>query len=459
MNEFNNFIDRCIYEIAESVYDSEISFKKIDSDYNTMKLIFESGINSEGIVLEEENVKKDNAKKGVIRTLIDGIINKIQKLINFFKGKDDESVIKPDDKAESSISEEDFRDSTNKLDVVGQKLDSLIEAAKGNDKDKYKKALQEYDDAVNDLNKRNKEMLKNVKEDDKNFKETHAKKHYVIKGVGIGAGIYVVRKAMKKAKANAETLKNNESDQLLLDIFDNSDEREEALRGLVARCGKIVSEGGKFREIINDITYGISGFNKKNKNNKNDPSNDNDDNNDETDEDNGDVVESVIRKSKGDNGDKAFKGTLQEWLVKYCRGDLDNSLKIKEPRPKFTDSSKLSPYLINTNKTGFLSMLKSDASEKSLRKRVRGFVNRENRTAPIFFDIWGLFYTNPKISLDEYVESQKKLLDQVRKIREEEKMPRLLWDKSAAFYYLTQATRLEPTKHNKYSWSCYIMDR
>lgn len=517
MNEWNKIIDESIYEITEAIYDSDIAFKKIDARYNTIKAITESTLDSSDIVLEEEEKSKNNDKKGVIRTLVDSIISKIQKILDAFKSKDESKKIDPEKEYKSDIDGSDIKKYGDQLELLGDKMDAMLTAAKGSDKEAYKKAVEEYDGLISDLRKTNKEMLNNVKEDIREYKDNNKKSHKFIKGVLIMTAIHKVRKTLKKARKNSETLKEYGINDSISDIFKNmfTDKNEaiNAARELAVKCGLSATEGAGFDKVLDyilrreGINSTVEDIDKEYENSKkdddkkssdkkdnendhkkdsddkdssddenssndqkdnsdnssndshNDSSDKDNDSNDSNNKDDSDDKNKDKDDSKKNDAGKDGDESLASFILKWGHGNLDEIATLKVVRPKFNESGKFAPYLLIT-KPGFFGKFfkKGDKIDKTLHKRVNGM--KDKSQPPIFFDIWGLFWndSNSKVPLNDYIEEQKKLLDQVNKIREEENMQKIHWDKNAANVAIKLITEGTPKNGHRYSWSHYLED-
>lgn len=352
MSDLEREIDRDIYELAEAELKANLAFSQIESKYRVKHMIMESSgqfTNEELLAMEEADKEAESGdKRSVIRKLIDKIIEKIRSFLNKFKRIKEDHEIGPDDDVNMPVSEDDIRAYIKSADTITEKLDKVLQAAKGDSKKAYDDALKEYEQAT-----QNADWLDNISDEvlnaEKNAKAGKKIGHYIIKGSIVMAAIAAARKILetgeKVAVLTGEAIASGagKAAGALFGHFKESDVNvENEAKNLSSKVNALTGKTGRLESFFNKV------LNRKSKNMDEDQKKkDYDANKAALDEEGENRTGNVDYKKTAFNKKKDVD--LFPWLNQYFNGNLRDLGGYDTPRPNYVNEDQMKKYLIDTN--------------------------------------------------------------------------------------------------------------
>lgn len=352
MSDLEREIDRDIYELAEAELKANLAFSQIESKYRVKHMIMESSgqfTNEELLAMEEADKEAESGdKRSVIRKLIDKIIEKIRSFINKFKRIKEDHEIGPDDDVNMPVSEDDIRAYIKSADTITEKLDKVLQAAKGDSKKAYDDALKEYEQAT-----QNADWLDSISDEvlnaEKNAKAGKKIGSYVIKGSLVMAAITAARKILetgeKVATLTGEAIASGagKAAGALFGHFKESDVNiENEAKNLSSKVSTITGKTGRLETFFNKV------LNRKSENiDRDQKKKDYDANKEALDEEGENRTGNVDYKKTAFNKKKDVD--LFPWLNQYFNGNLRDLGGYDTPRPNYVNEDQMKKYLIDTN--------------------------------------------------------------------------------------------------------------
>nr|DAT84548.1 MAG TPA: neurotoxin [Caudoviricetes sp.] len=352
MSDLEREIDRDIYELAEAELKANLAFSQIESKYRVKHMIMESSgqfTNEELLAMEEADKEAESGdKRSVIRKLIDKIIEKIRSFINKFKRIKEDHEIGPDDDVNMPVSEDDIRAYIKSADTITEKLDKVLQAAKGDSKKAYDDALKEYEQAT-----QNADWLDSISDEvlnaEKNAKAGKKIGHYIIKGSIVMAAIAAARKILetgeKVAVLTGEAIASGagKAAGALFGHFKESDVNvENEAKNLSSKVNALTGKTGRLESFFNRV------LNRKSKNiGEDQKKKDYDANKAALDEEGENRTGNVDYKKTAFNKKKDVD--LFPWLNQYFNGNLKDLGGFDTPRPNYVNEDRMRKYLVDTN--------------------------------------------------------------------------------------------------------------
>ena len=352
MSDLEREIDRDIYELAEAELKANLAFSQIESKYRVKHMIMESSgqfTNEELLAMEEADKEAESGdKRSVIRKLIDKIIEKIRSFLNKFKRIKEDHEIGPDDDVNMPVSEDDIRAYIKSADTITEKLDKVLQAAKGDSKKAYDEALKEYEQAT-----QNADWLDSISDEvlnaEKNAKAGKKIGHYIIKGSIVMAAIAAARKILetgeKVAVLTGEAIASGagKAAGALFGHFKESDVNvENEAKNLSSKVNALTGKTGRLESFFNRV------LNRKSKNiGEDQKKKDYDANKAALDEEGENRTGNVDYKKTAFNKKKDVD--LFPWLNQYFNGNLKDLGGFDTPRPNYVNEDRMRKYLVDTN--------------------------------------------------------------------------------------------------------------
>lgn len=355
MSDLEREIDRDIYELTEAELKTKLALGQIESKYRVKHMVMESSgqfTNEELLAMEEADKEAESGdKRSVIRKLIDTILEKIRSFINRFKKSKDTYELGPDDEVNMPVSEDEIRAYIKSADTITEKLDKVLQAAKGDSKKAYDDALKEYEEAT-----QNADWLDSISDEvlnaEKNAKAGKKVGNYIIRGSIIMAAIAAAKKILEAGEkvtvAVGEAIASGTgkvagtvagASSSLFGRFKEKDiDIENEANNLGSKINKLTTRIGKLDKFFNKV------LNRKATNMKREKFlKDNEANKDALDDEADDLEKTAFNKHR----DVDFF----PWFNKYFKGNLDELASHKYGRPNYNknDKEKMSRYFINTN--------------------------------------------------------------------------------------------------------------
>ena len=352
MSDLEREIDRDIYELAEAELKANLAFSQIESKYRVKHMIMESSgqfTNEEILAMEEADKEAESGdKRSVIRKLIDKIIEKIRSFLNKFKRIKEDHEIGPDDDVNMPVSEDDIRAYIKSADTITEKLDKVLQAAKGDSKKAYDEALKEYEQAT-----QNADWLDSISDEvlnaEKNAKAGKKIGHYIIKGSIVMAAIAAARKILETgenvAVLTGEAIASGagKAAGALFGHFKESDVNvENEAKNLSSKVNALTGKTGRLESFFNRV------LNRKSKNiGEDQKKKDYDANKAALDEEGENRAGNVDYKKTAFNKKKDVD--LFPWLNQYFNGNLKDLGGFDTPRPNYVNEDRMRKYLVDTN--------------------------------------------------------------------------------------------------------------
>ena len=361
MSDLEREIDRDIYELTEAELKAKLAFSQIESKYRVKHMVMESSgqfTNEELLAMEEADKEAESGdKRSVIRKLIDTILEKIRSFINRFKKSKDTYELGPDDKVNMPVSEDEIRAYIKSADTITEKLDKVLQAAKGDSKKAYDDALKEYEEAT-----QNADWLDSISDEvlnaEKNTKAGKKVGNYIIRGSIIMAAIAAAKKILEAGEkvtvAVGEAIASGTgkvagtvagASSSLFGRFKEKDiDIENEANNLGSKINKLTTRIGKLDKFFNKV------LNRKATNMKREKFlKDNEANKDALDDEADDLEGATDLEKTAFN--KHRDVDFFPWFNKYFKGNLDELASHKYGRPNYNknDKEKMSRYFINTN--------------------------------------------------------------------------------------------------------------
>lgn len=468
-------IDKDMYELEEARLNANLAIKEIETKYRVKHMVLEASgqlTPEEFLALEEEDANNESEdKRGVLRKLIDTILEKIRNFINSFKkDKAKWEDIKPDTEIETPVSEEDLRKYIKSGEFVSQKLDKVLETAQGSDMEAYKSAVREYEEATKDSAWMS-TISSQLVADDINDETKKSAKRFVVKAAVITAAIAVVNK-ISNTLNDIISLGNDKLPGTIGSLFGkmkaNKEEVNEEAQKLCNMATEDLNHMGRFSKLIRKIQDKTVKNMVKNRTAKNaDATNKELQNQAEND------GPGKSNKSITIFGDQWKDEGIIHWVNTGLNGNLKTLLDHDNPRPDFSDGGKLDKYIYNNKGlmegnsvatvTSSLVGFVNGKGSKHQNKIYPGFINRiSGSDRPIFFDLWGIRYRPTWFkffnTLEKYVEFQRNLLKICNDYRAKKNLPTISWSDERAIQYLKIITG-EKNSETGNSWEHYIEDQ
>lgn len=468
-------IDKDMYELEEARLNANLAIKEIETKYRVKHMVLEASgqlTPEEFLALEEEDANKESEdKRGVLRKLIDTILEKIRNFINSFKkDKAKWEDIKPDTEIETPVSEEDLRKYIKSGEFVSQKLDKVLETAQGSDMEAYKSAVREYEEATKDSAWMS-TISSQLVADDINDETKKRAKRFIVKASIITAAIAVVNK-ISNTLNDIISLGNDKLPGTIGSLFGkmkaNKEEVNKEAQKLCNMATEDLNHMGRFNKFIRKIQDKTVKNMIKNRTAKNADATNKELQNQAEDDGPGESNKSITIFG----GQWEEKGIIS-WINTALNGNLKTLLDHNNPRPAFSDGGKLDKYLYNnkglmegnsvatvvSSLVGFVN----GKGSKQQNKIYPGFINRiSGNDRPIFFDLWGIRYRPAFFkffnTLEKYVEFQRNLLKICNEYRSKKNLPTISWSDERAIQYLKIITG-EKKSETGNSWEHYIEDQ
>ena len=468
-------IDKDMYELEEARLNANLAIKEIETKYRVKHMVLEASgqlTPEEFLALEEEDSNNESEdKRGVLRKLIDTILEKIRNFINGFKkDKAKWEDIKPDTEIETPVSEEDLRKYIKSGEFVSQKLDKVLETAQGSDMEAYKSAVKEYEEATKDTAWMS-TISSQLVADDINDETKKSAKRFIVKAAVITAAIAVVNK-ISNTLNDIISLGNDKLPGAIGSLFGkmnaNKEEVNEEAQKLCHMATEDLNHMGRFDKFIRKIQDKTVKNMVKNRSAKN------------ADATNKELQNQAENDGPGESnksitifGDQWKKQGIVHWVNTALNGNLKTLLDHDNPRPDFSDGGKLDKYLYNNKGliegnsvatvTSSLVGFVNGKGSKHQNKIYPGFINRiSGSDRPIFFDLWGIRYRPTWFkffnTLEKYVEFQRNLLKICNDYRAKKNLPTISWSDERAIHYLKIITG-EKNSETGNSWEHYIEDQ
>ena len=470
-------IDRDMYELEEARLNANLAIKEIETKYRVKHMVLEASgqlTPEEFLALEEEDGNNESEdKRGVLRKLIDTILEKIRNFINGFK-KDRAKWedIKPDTEIETPVSEEDLRKYIKSGEFISQKLDKVLETAQGSDMEAYRSAMKEYEEATKDtawMETISSQMVA----DDVNDETKKSAKRFIVKASVITAAIAVITK-ISQTLDNIIGLGNDKLPGAVGSLFGKMNAKKEDIdqeaQKLCNKATEDLNHMRRFRKYINKIQDKAVKNIIKNRTAKNADATNKELHGQAEDEGPGesDKSRTIFGKQWTDG-----KQHIVSWVNTALHGNLKTLLDYDTSRPNFVDGGKLDRYIYNdrglmegnsvATVANNLVNFHNGAGSKHQNKVYPGFINRiSGSERPIFFDLWGIRYQHGIIklfnTLEKYVEFQRNLLKICNEYRSKKNLPTISWSDDRAIQYLKIITGDKNSESGE-SWEHYIEDQ
>lgn len=472
-------IDKDMYELEEARLNANLAIKEIETKYRVKHMVLEASgqlTPEEFLALEEEDSNNESEdKRGVLRKLIDTILEKIRNFINSFKkDKAKWEDIKPDTEIETPVSEEDLRKYIKSGEFVSQKLDKVLETAQGSDMEAYKSAVREYEEATKDSAWMS-TISSQLVADDINDETKKSAKRFIVKASIITAAIAVVNK-ISNTLNDIISLGNDKLPGTIGSLFGKMNANKEEVNKEAQKLCNMATEDlnhmGRFKKLINRIQDKTIKNMVKNRTAKNaDATNKELQNQAENDGD------GEVDKSKTIFNKKSWDGeSIVKWINIALHGNLNMILDRSDPRPGFKDINKLAGYICTDRGLNHKGKLDADTVASKLKwiyggnkpkektdSEYKPIINRmigAKGARPIFFDLWGINYKKGILfdKFEQYKQFQRDLLKITNSFRSKCNMPEIKWDQSRAFEYIKLiCSSDDPTKDHP--WEKYIEDK
>nr|DAK89108.1 MAG TPA: hypothetical protein [Caudoviricetes sp.] len=468
-------IDKDMYELEEARLNANLAIKEIETKYRVKHMVLEASgqlTPEEFLALEEEDANNESEdKRGVLRKLIDTILEKIRNFINSFKkDKAKWEDIKPDTEIETPVSEEDLRKYIKSGEFVSQKLDKVLETAQGSDMEAYKSAVREYEEATKDSAWMS-TISSQLVADDINDETKKSAKRFVVKAAVITAAIAVVNK-ISNTLNDIISLGNDKLPGTIGSLFGkmkaNKEEVNEEAQKLCNMATDDLNHMRRFNKFIKKIQDKTVKNMIKNRTAKNADATNKELQNQAEDDGPGESNKSITIF-----GDQWKGKGIISWINTALNGNLKTLLDHNDPRPAFSDGGKLDTYLYNnkglmegnsvatvvSSLVGFVN----GKGSKHQNKIYPGFINRiSGNDRPIFFDLWGIRYRPTFFkffnTLEKYVEFQRNLLKICNEYRSKKNLPTISWSDERAIQYIKIIVGDKNSETGK-SWEHYIEDQ
>lgn len=468
-------IDKDMYELEEARLNANLAIKEIETKYRVKHMVLEASgqlTPEEFLALEEEDANNESEdKRGVLRKLIDTILEKIRNFINSFKkDKAKWEDIKPDTEIETPVSEEDLRKYIKSGEFVSQKLDKVLETAQGSDMEAYKSAVREYEEATKDSAWMS-TISSQLVADDINDETKKSAKRFVVKAAVITAAIAVVNK-ISNTLNDIISLGNDKLPGTIGSLFGkmkaNKEEVNEEAQKLCNMATEDLNHMGRFKKLINRIQDKTVKNMIKNRTAKNADATNKELQNQAEDDGPGESNKSITIF-----GEQWKEKGIISWINTALNGNLKTLLDHNNPRPAFSDGGKLDKYLYNneglmggnsvaTVVSSLVGFVNGKGSKKQ-NKIYPGFINRiSGNDRPIFFDLWGIRYRPIFFkffnTLEKYVEFQRNLLKICNEYRSKKNLPTISWSDERAIQYIKIIVG-DKNSETGNSWEHYIEDQ